>query len=509
MGNASSPLTLNEARHLLRRTGFGSGGQRDLDKIVGLPRGELVADLVEFKPSRFAPKGDTSDEIQNKWIKYMLRYRKPLQEKLVVFWHDHFATSAIDVEHERMIQQNKTLRQHCTGVHRSRGEQNELGLPPRGNFKDFVKAINKDPAMMRFLNTEDNRKQNPNENYSRELEELFCLGVFDFAGNPNYTQDDVFQIARAFTGWRTEPAHGYERNAYMEDSQHDFAADYPSRGPKVIFKNSGGFGPGGRSFTVNGEGEAEIDTVIDIIFEHTDTDGKNTVARYITRRLIEYFAYPNPEVAFVDDVIAASNFDVDFDVRELLRAIFVDDRFYASMAPVGPGVRKSVKFPTDYVISTLKLLGIRPKRSDLRVNDSNGGIVRSYLRDMGMTLLEPPSVFGWNWETSWLGSTSLQERYQFAVDVTRASGAGSASIRYEKLRGLNEEPIITLSAPAAIVDTALQILQIDDQFGAADRQTLIDYLGPGPIDFSDENTFNRKLRGLFALILQSPAYQVY
>lgn len=505
MGDASTPLSESEARHLLRRTGFGGAtSERDLDKIVGLPRGEVVADLVEFKPSRFAPKGDFSTEIQDKWIKYMLRYRRQLQEKLVIFWHDHFATSAVEVEDNRMVQQNKTLRQHCTGVHRSRSQQVELGLPQRGNFKDFVKAINKDPAMMRFLNTEDNHKSNPNENYPRELQELFCLGVFDFAGNANYTQEDVFQIARAFTGWRTRELRGYEREAFLSTSRHDTMAEFPARGPKVIFKNSGGFGPGGRDFTVNGEGEEEIDTVIDIIFDHTDTDGQNTVARYVTRRMIEFLAHPNPDVAFVDDVIASSNFDVDFDVREMVRWILLDDRFYETKASAGPGVRKSVKNPVDFVVGTLRLLRIRPKRSDLRVNDLSSGIVRNYLTNLGMTVLEPPSVFGWDWESAWLGSTRMQARYQFSVDVTRAAGAGTSSIRFDKLMDL------TLTDPETIVLEALKVFQIEDQFSLAERQVLEDYLGPGPIDFiGSESTFNNKLRGLFALIIQSPAYQVH
>lgn len=525
MGDASTPLTLNEVRHLLRRTGFGGGKQRDIDKLVGRARGDVVADLVEFKASRFAPKSGDSLELQDKWIKYILKARQPLQEKLVVFWHDHFASSNVTVDNIRMVQQNKTLRKHCTGINRSRFEQSNVPvgdppLPPRGNFKDFVKAINKDPAMMQFLNTEDNLKGNPNENYARELQELFCLGVLDSAGQPNYTQEDVFQIARAFTGWHTHVVSedivkdlglpvppGLPRDwriHHMASDRHDFMANYPARGPKVIFKSTGGFGAAGKSFTVNGEGEAEIDTVIDIIFQHTDSQGKNTVARYITRRMISYLAHPNPDQGFVDDVVTNSQFDTLFDVREMVRSILLDDRFYESMAPAGPGVRKSVKLPTDFVLGTLKLLGIRPKRSDLRVNDSGSNIVREYLTDMGMTLNEPPSVFGWPWEEAWLGSTRLKERYQFSVDVTRAAGAGTASVRFERLIDLGEQD------PSNIVDAALAALQVDDQFSTNDRLILIDYLGPGPIDFvENEAAFNEKLRGLFALIIQSPAYQLY
>ena len=109
----------------------------------------------------------------------------PLQEKLTIFWHDHFATSNEKVDFPRLMgNQNGLLRRFC-----------------KGNLKDFVKAINRDAAMMEFLDTVRNVKEEPNENYARELQELFTLGVKDYDGNPNYDQADIVQIARAFTGW--------------------------------------------------------------------------------------------------------------------------------------------------------------------------------------------------------------------------------------------------------------------------------------------------------------------
>jgi hypothetical protein len=103
-----------------------------------------------------------------------------------------------------------------------------------------------------------------------------------------------------------------------------------------------------------------------------------------------------------------------------------------------------------------------------------------------------------------MGSTRLQERYQFAVDATRAAGAGASSVRFEKLMDLSQ------TDPTIIVELALEVLQVEDQFSAADKAALVTYLGPGPIDFlGSESTFNNKLRGLFGLIIQSPAYQLY
>jgi uncharacterized protein (DUF1800 family) len=145
----------------------------------------------------------------------------------------------------------------------------------------------------------------PNENYARELQELFTLGVNDLAGQPNYTQDDIVQIARAFTGWRYNSSHIPE----LDISKHDYESDYPERGPKVIYQTAGGFGIAGKDFTVNGEGAAEIDAVIDIIFQHTDSQGKNTVARRTAYRLLEFLCHDAPLA--VDQIAASSSASVD------------------------------------------------------------------------------------------------------------------------------------------------------------------------------------------------------
>ena len=335
MGGESTLLTLNDARHLLRRTEFGAT-PRALATLLkrASTRGEAADYLLDFRPSRFRPRARSIDLAHNKWVKYMIRSKLQLQEKLVLFWHDHFATNYATVGRVTlMANQNRLLRTYC-----------------KGNFKDFVKAINLDAAMMEFLDTNDNRKQQPNENYGRELQELFTLGVNDFAGNPNYEQEDVAQIARAFTGWRYDD----KGVAYFSDNRHDYMIDWPERGAKRIYKTRGGFNDAtGQDFAADGEGEAEIGRVIDIIFEHRDTDGKKTVARYIARRLVTYFAHPDPDTAFVDEVVAASGFDTQWEIAPLLRAIFVHDSFYetAAPAPFDATTKKSVKFPVDYAVA--------------------------------------------------------------------------------------------------------------------------------------------------------------
>ena len=489
MGDENTVLGAAEARHLLRRTGFGAL-PKDVQHILenGETRGQAADRLLDFKPKTIRPNGRDFFTGHNKWIKALVKTRAPIQSKLVLFWHDHFATGISKVGDVRlMAEQIQLLYRLC-----------------KGDMRELVKGINRNPAMMEFLDTVRNDADVPNENYARELQELFTLGVNDFAGNPNYTQDDIVQIARAFTGWRYDGS-----DAYLDTGDHDYMSDFPSRGPKVIFQSTGGFGSGGRSFTVNGEGEAEIDTVIDIIFAHRDSAGKNTVARRTARRLLEYFAHPNPSQAVVDAVVAASGFDTSFDVGALLRAILVHDAFYESMAPApfGAGTKKSIKWPVDYIVSTLRLLGMSLKGRDQYVDGGSFRSVFDQLSNMGQLLLDPPSVFGWDWETAWISSATLLARYGFARDLMAARGRGSTAFRPERLIDLG------LTNPGAIVDAVTDLLGVADQLTAAERNVLVDYLtddGANPtLDLNDYDVRNTKLHGLFALVLQSPAYQVH
>jgi uncharacterized protein (DUF1800 family) len=486
-------LDESSARHLLRRSGFGAP-PAVLDDYVGLRRGQAADLLLGFKPNGFKPSGKSIDDVRAKWIGYMLKVKAPLQEKLVLFWHDHFATSAATVlDPKLMTLQNRVLRLNC-----------------KGNFKTFVKAMNKNAALMDYLDTNDNRKDIPNENYARELQELFTLGVKDANGAPNYTQEDVVQIARAFTGWDYD-AKGV---AFLNENDHDFMSDFdgippsqPNRGPKVIYKSTGQFGPGGKSFTINGEGPAEIDTVVDIIFQHRDSDMKNTVARRTARRLLEYFAHADPSIAFVDQTVGTgpTSFDTTWDIGALLRRIFTSDEFYETAAVPGPGTKKSVKWPIDHIVSTLRLLGMKPKGKELIFGDTT---VTDSLATMGQVLLEPPSVFGWDWERAWMSSTTMRARAAFARDVSTADNGGKTSFDPRRLIDLS------LTDAGEIVDAAATRLGISDQIASVDRDVLIDYLTDGgppstPIDLQDFDTRRVKLHGLFGLLLMSPAFQVH
>jgi uncharacterized protein (DUF1800 family) len=488
-----TPLTATHARHLLRRTGFGAPAEQ-VTALVGRPRGEVADELLAFKPQGFKPGGKTPALQLAKWVKFMQKAKSPLQEKLVLFWHDHFATGISKViDTTLMGMQNRLFRRQG-----------------KGNFRVLMKAVNVDPAMVEYLDTTRNEKTIPNENYAREVMELFTLGVTDESGNPNYTQEDIVQIARAFTGWRRDG-----KAVRFISTRHDFNAEYQgppeNRGPKDIFKTTGGFGASGVRYAGTGssfaEGPTEIDTIVDILLAHTDTDGKVTVARRLARRLIEYFAHPEPSLAYIDDVVVAAGFDSSWDLRALLHHIFVHDDFYLSSEPASAGTKKSVKWPADFVVSSLRLLHGRltGKFSVVRGGGYHG--IADHLTNMGQILFDPPSVFGWDWETGWLSSATLLARYAFASDL--AASSGSNGIQLGKLLALDDQ-----SADAGdVVDAVTALLGVTDDLTPAERDALIDYVTDGspatPLDLTDYETREKKISGLIGLVMQSPAYQVH
>jgi uncharacterized protein (DUF1800 family) len=493
MINPGATLSPTAARHLLKRTGFGPTA-RDIAKakLDGLTRGEAADKIVYYKPKRVRVRGKDVEQLHNKWFKKLLKARSPFQLKLGLFWHDHFSTAM------STVQDTKLMGRQVETIHAF----------ANGNFKDFVNAINVDPAMMEFLNTAQNYKWVPNENYARELCELFTLGVKDEAGNDNYLQEDIVQISRAFTGWKYDD----KLVPYLRQSRHDYMEEYDGdpeedRGPKVIFKGTHGFPAGGADFTVNGEGEAEISTVIDIIFQHTDSDGHNTVARRIAHRLLEYFTHADPDLSVIDEVVADSGFDTTWSIADLCRSIFVHEVFYdtAVEAPYGASDKKSVKWPIDYAVSSLRMLKVKPKGKYMEIRGGSYNGIYDHMINMGQVILDPPSVFGWDWEEAWLSSSTLLARYNFARDIA-AARYGGGRFRPEKIMDLG------LSDPADIIDAAATVLAIEDQLTDPEIAVLSDYLtddGANPmLNLYDYDVRNVKLNGLFALLMQSPAYQM-
>ena len=489
-GDENTVLSEADARHLLRRAAF-SATRKELQAagIVGLTRGAAADKLLNYKVKTFKPGGSDQQKQHASLLRYLLVTKNAVQEKLTLFWHDHFATSIAKVLANNFDQATKLM-----------AAQNKLlRTLAKGDMKAFVKAIGRDSAMMSFLDTVRNDKASPNENYARELLELFTMGVFDSAGNENYTQADIVQIARAFTGW----SYGRDLKPFLDGNEHDTNAEFfTERGLKRIFTPAQV--SGNRDFDANGEGEPEIDTVVDIIFTHRDTDGENTVARRTARRLLEFYVGPDPALGVIDAVVAESSFDSSFNVQALLRAIFCNDAFYATALPFGAGVTKSVKWPVDYAIGSMRLLGMKFAGSNKYIPGGSFTGIFTQMNNMGQILLDPPSVFGWEWETSWLSSLTLLARYNFARDIVASRGGGR--FRPDKVMDMS------LTDPSDIVDAVLDALDVGHNFTASDRQVCEDYLTDNNTvtpDLQDYDYVNEKLHGLFELVMKSPGYQVF
>ena len=456
----------DNAAHLLNRAGFG-GDDRDVAKIVKLGQAKAVEKLVGVKGSgaRGPGKSDNdADDLQKLriwWAKRMVKATgRRLQEKMCLFWHDHFATAvSVTQNNRRMALQNRTFRL--------------FGL---GDFRTLVFEVTRDAAMLDYLDGDRNKVGRPNENYARELQELFTLGVVDLNGNPNYTQTDVSEMARALTGWQI-------------DAATDLGVFVPSRfdgGTKTLYAGNAGQKTGNLG-VVDSTGSIlpPATNVIDAILAHRDSDGELTMPRFLGKKLWEYFAYPNPSKTVVDDV-AAPFIAGGFVVKDLLRAIFLHEEFYGEAAKTS-----SVRNPCEFAFSAIRALRAR----------TNAKTLPDLLADMGMDLLDPPSVNGWNNGFAWLGTGQFLARLAFGQ--TLAAGRTSDLLLFPtKLF----DP--TATDAGQVVDALLGHLHVATRVPPGTRQALIDYFG-GATSFTDPAVVEKKVRGAVALMLALPHMQTH
>jgi uncharacterized protein (DUF1800 family) len=462
------------AGHLLSRAGFG-GDVKEVAKYAKLPQALAVDLLVNVRGSASRGPGksgldanDTSDrqDLKAWWAKRMVKSKsRRLQEKMCLFWHDHFASSVSVVKNNYyMAKQNATFRY--------------VGL---GSFHTLVFEVTRDPAMLDFLDLKLSTKTKPNENYGRELMELFVLGVKDLLGVDNYTQDDVEQITKALTGWQIVNDVGS-----FTDSRHD-------HGNKTLF-NGETFQAGPADLGVVDLSSVLLPSatnVIDILFTHRDSTGALTMPRFLGKKLWEWFAYPNPSTTLVDEITAdfIANPTGDpkgFVIRDLLRSIFMHDEFYSAQAKTS-----TVKNPCEFVVHAIRAFKAK----------TNGKILPDHLDAMGMDLFDPPGVNGWGHGLSWMSSGLFLARMNFA----QALAAG----RDSDLKLVPTKVIDRTSQTATeVTDQILAKLGVTDYVPAAAHQALVDYF-EGATNFLDPDTLERKVRGAVMLALSLPEFQVH
>ena len=459
---ASDLLGERDAWHLLRRAGFGARA-REVAKLAGSSRGAAVDALLAVKPSAKQGPGaymfgtQALERLEIWWLRRMASPRYRLQEKMVLFWHDHFPSGVAVVNRlESLAEQNAMFRLH--------------GLGP---FRDLLHQVTRNRAMLEYLDGRRNKLGAVNENYGRELMELFTLGPCDEDGNENYLQMDVRGLAGALTGFYYDDLK--KPFVYMSETRFDPA-------DKILFV--------GRPFEKSGVlGVENLDgtsfpvatNVLDALFAHRDLVGRPTLARFMVRKLWAWFATPSCEDALVTelaDAFVASGYVMS----ELIRTLLTHDAFY------GEEARSSTpKTPVEFVIQALLGLGVKTTWSD----------VPRFLVQMGMELFNPPGVEGWQHGSAWLAASRYLSRMALAQAI--ASGRSGKD-------GFKFRPTVPAGAtPTSLVDDALA--QLGLEVSPATRQQLIDYLSGG--EFGSESWYEMKLRGLYALLLSLPEFQVH
>jgi uncharacterized protein (DUF1800 family) len=450
--DAANPFDVRKAGHLLRRAGFGAS-PAEIAAAVSKGLDETVDDLFadasdeeqEYEKTfsaingRFVNGGEAG-VCQAWWLYRMLTTRVPLREKLALFWHGHFATSVQKVEDTQlMLQQLDTIRR----------------LGP-GCFRELVVAIARDPAMIVWLDGESNVKDHPNENFARELMELFTCGI------GNYTEQDVLEAARAFTGW------------HRDGNRFAFNADVHDSGVKRLLGRRGKF---------------DGTDVIDLLMAQPGTP------RLIARKLLRYFACPNPPEAVVAD--AAALYDrTQLNTRLFLRELFQSQFFFSNAC-----YRGRISSPIEFVVGTVRTLNVRQPALELV----------EQLTAMGQGLLAPPNVKGWDGEEQWINSTTLAARMTYARSIPEMKSDGNG---FEPDCPITEVVPADERSPVNIVERLAQVV-FQGELSAESRTEFEKFLtagedGPAPETFRDNDEFREsQVRKLLAVMLQLPEYQTY
>jgi uncharacterized protein (DUF1800 family) len=361
---------------LFARAGFGASVD-DIDQAAAKGYAAAVEGLLAFAPAAGRPDEvtvltleagapATASEAfgmaayQRWWLDRMSATRFPLEEKLTLYWHNHFATGFSKVRRPKaMLAQNRLLRDHAGG-----------------NFRALCNALTADPAILIWLDGNTNQKIQPNENYGREFMELFTLG------RDRYTQEDVRQAARAFTGYTTD---GQGRALYHPELHDD--------GEKTVLGQTGTWGAADMT-----------DIVLD---RHPDGP---VAARYVAARLAAFLYKPDPEPDVVD-AMAAAFVTANYDIKAMVKALLLRPEFSD-----GPGL--TIKSPAEYVAGTMRLLGLTGAPTPTSQPRRNAfDEMASACADMGQELFEPPDVSGWKGGSVWANTAATLARYNFAARI--------------------------------------------------------------------------------------------
>ena len=417
---------------------------------VDLPAFETEKLPEDQKAAQMARRQDMQ-RLRAWWLDRMCRTDNPLEEKMTLFWHGLFCSGAMEVrEPNFMHEQNELFRKEALG-----------------NYKRLTHEIVHDPAMLRYLNADQNVRGKPNENLARELMELFTMGE----GN-GYTENDIKEVARALTGLgvtpRPEalgpPVLGVTPRGYMfRPFRHD-----PDR--KTIFGRSGDYRP---------------DDVVDLIFDQPQP------ANYLAKRLWLFFASPDPSDADLLPIARALRL-TNYDIKPALRAIFLNPNFYSDKVKFS-----LIRSPAELVASTVRQL-------DFQLGPQAQRLVTESLNRMGQELLQPPNVRGWPGGEHWITSATLYTRYNICSVMANGPAGRQA------LKGASTEKLFNkLPREASAIDVvdAAVARFLQRPLPEAKKAALLEALGNGPVRLGSRDC-DRRVMQMVGLLMSTPEYQM-
>jgi uncharacterized protein (DUF1800 family) len=419
------PWNYERAAHVLRRASIAPKNSQILDAVskgfestIDMIFKPFSVDISEISPwcdedpqiKPIAPKTlqDILDEriqrreIIGRWyLKVIGTSKISIQERMVSFWHNHFVSEFDVVDTPQwMYIQNQLFRKNCLG-----------------NFRTFVQDVTIDPAMLIYLDGYKNKKignnKQINENYARELMELFTCGVLDWNNNPNYTENDVLEAARSLSGWTFSP------------STHPDAIERASRvGRSGLFLQSN-WDSGSKTF-MGKTGNWRYTDIISILF----SERSDQIALYICEKIYRAFVYDTPDRVIIRAL--ADEFKKNWEIKPMLMRLLKSAHFFDKV-----NIGAMYKSPIDYILGSLHMMNIThiPDFALKEMSRFNRD-VSNRLTSLGQSIFNPPNVKGWPGGRTWVSTSTISQRHKLMIDII------NGTISFNKIKYYDFDPIV-------------------------------------------------------------------
>lgn len=460
-----APWDLPKVGHLYRRAAFGAtlaeleagvqaGPDRTIDQLLqGRPTPDV--DAIVATMARAIGQANSGQQLAAWWLYRMVYGGHPLREKLTLFWHNHFATSNLKVNNAGfMLGQYELLRRHA-----------------QGHFRTMLEEMARDPAMMVWLDTNRSQRNRPNENYARELMELFSLGIPHprQAGRRNYTEQDVREAARAFTGWRIR-----NNRATFTESDHD-------NGEKTVLGQ---------------RGKWRAEDITRICLE------QEAAPYFIVRKLFRFLVSETltPAPALLEP-LAVEFRRSDYQIGPLVARMLRSNLFFAPLV-----YRTKVKSPVDFALGVVR--GLEGHIDQGSPNRFGTTALASALESLGQRLFYPPNVAGWEGGKSWLNGQTFLLRQNLALGLTSTTD-DNLGRRTDPVRLARQHHRL---GDEEVVDLFLRLF-LQGDVPPASRARLVDYARQArqqsyPFFWTPDDAADQRIRAVCHLVLCLPEFQL-